>query len=99
MRGLPHTYRNEAAMNGTLIEINVSSEAGGTWYLEKNQTGWDLNKENKGIDPYATITLNPDIAWKVFTKGLKPELAIEKSVLSGDDTLAKKMFNMIAVMA
>lgn len=99
MRGLPHTYRDVIAEAGTLIEINIPGDAGGTWYLQKKETGWILtNDDNKGnID--ASITIKPGIAWKLFTKGVAPDYAIERSIIKGDDVLAKKAFHMIAVMA
>ena len=99
MCALPLTYRDEMADTGTLIAINVSGEAGGTWYLEKGLNKWKLINAITNALPDASVTIDPDIAWKVFTKGIKPELAIKNSILTGDHALAKKIFDLIAVMA
>ncbi len=99
MRGLPHTYRNAIADTGALIEISISTEAGGTWYLQKGESNWLLIKEISGKSPDASITIKPDTAWKLFTKGIRPSIAIAEATILGDEVLAKNMFNMIAVMA
>ncbi|MDB5087675.1 MAG: hypothetical protein JWR09_1669, partial [Mucilaginibacter sp.] len=99
MRGLPHTYRNIMAEEDTLIEITISTEAGGSWYLQRNTNSWVLIKDAPGKSPDAAITIKPETAWKLFTKGIKPQAAIAASDLRGDEKLSKVMFNMIAVMA
>jgi hypothetical protein len=99
MRGLPHTYRNVNANTGTLIEINITTDVGGTWYLKKMDTGWILFDNLIKSKPNACVTIEPDVAWKLFTKGIKPELALEKSIITGNTSLAKNVFNMISVMA
>ena len=99
MRGLPYTYRNEAAEAGTLIEINISGEAGGTWYLRKAGDSWELKEYEEQNGPDASVTISPDIAWRVFTKGIKPAQAVEQSELAGNTAFAKRVFSMIAVMA
>lgn len=99
MRGLPHTYRNTTASAGTLIEISISTEAGGSWYLERSTDSWALINDRAGKSPDAAIIIKPDTAWKLFTKGIKPEMAIEVADIKGDEKLGKVMFNMLAVMA
>jgi uncharacterized protein (TIGR03083 family) len=99
MRGLPHTYRNIMADEGALIEITISTEAGGSWYLQRNTNRWILIKDAPDKSPDAAIIIKPDTAWKLFTKGIKPQTAIEEADLRGDEKLSKVMFNMIAVMA
>jgi hypothetical protein len=99
MRGLPHTYRNIAADEGTLIEVAINTEAGGNWYLQRNTGNWILIKDPAGKTPDAAITIKPDTAWKLFTKGIKPQAAIKEANMRGDKKLTEVMFNMISVMA
>jgi len=41
----------------------------------------------------------PDhVAWRVFTKGIDRQEAIEKSTIVGNRVLGLKIFDMIAVM-
>jgi len=99
MRGLPHTYRNITADEGILIEISINTEAGGSWYLQRSTGNWILVEDPAGKSPDASITIKPDTAWKLFTKGIKPETAFELANIKGDEKLAKVMFNMLSVMA
>lgn len=98
MCGLPHAYRTVSANTGMLIQITVTGEAGGSWYLFKMADGWTL-KKNAGSVPDTIVTLSPDIAWKVFTKGIDPQTALGASNISGNINLGENLFNMVAVMA
>ena len=98
MYALPHTYRNVQAPDNTLIEITIESEAGGNWYLQKDAGKWGfVTKNNKVAN--SKVTIKPDIAWKLFTKGITPEIGIQNSILAGDCQLGEKIFDTIAVMA
>jgi uncharacterized protein (TIGR03083 family) len=98
MRGLPHAYRTVIANTGALIRVHITGKAGGNWYLLKAADAWALIK-NTDITPDAIVTLSPDIAWKVFTKGIDPQTALEASEISGNINLGENLFNMVAVMA
>ncbi|UOE46469.1 maleylpyruvate isomerase N-terminal domain-containing protein [Mucilaginibacter sp. SMC90] len=98
MRGLPHAYRTVIANTGALIQITITGEAGGNWYLLKTTDSWALTK-NSGAAPDTIVTLSPDVAWKVFTKGINPQTALDASKISGNINLGENLFNMVAVMA
>lgn len=98
MCGLPHAYRTVNANTGVLIQITVTGEAGGKWYLLKMVEGWTLIKNARSV-PDTIVTLSPDIAWKVFTRGINPQTALGASKISGDINLGENLFNMVAVMA
>ncbi|MFD0752120.1 maleylpyruvate isomerase N-terminal domain-containing protein [Mucilaginibacter calamicampi] len=98
MYGLPHTYRNTTAPKGTTIKITITTESGGEWYLVSTGNGWQLKKENTEAIS-ATVLLDPDTAWKLFTKGLNPQAAAGRVQLSGDVDLAGVVLTMVSVMA
>lgn len=97
MRGLPHTYRDVATDEGTAICITIDGEAGGNWFLKYHQRRWQLSGEGTQTD--ASLIIPPDIAWKVFTKGMKPAAARPFITVAGDEALALKTLSLIAVMA
>lgn len=66
--GLPHTYRNVQAVDGTVICVHVTTDAGGNWYLTRSNDHWHLAKETDK-DIAATVTIDPGTAWKLFSKG------------------------------
>nr|WP_294792163.1 maleylpyruvate isomerase N-terminal domain-containing protein [uncultured Mucilaginibacter sp.] len=98
MFGLPHCYRNTNAPNGTIVKITITTDSGGDWYLIKGDTGWILSKTESG-DVAASVILDPDTAWKLFTKGLTPDTAAKLVKLGGDIELAGVVLTMVAVMA
>lgn len=96
--GLPHTYRNTLALTGTVVRITISSEMGGSWYLLKTKNKWEISTENNG-EIMAALTMEPDMAWQLFTKSLKPENVLSQEKIIGNYPLASTALNMIAVMA
>ncbi len=70
MRGLPHAYRDVPARTGSIVEVVVTGECGGTWWLERAARGWALvaAPARERID--ARTSIPQEIAWRVFTKGI-----------------------------
>lgn len=93
---LPHTYRNISAKEGTTVSVVVTSEIGGTWSIVKTQNGWELTDSIKAD---ATVSMNPDIVWKLFSKGITPEEALSQVRISGNEELALTTLKMVSVMA
>ena len=98
MCGLPHTYRNTTAPAGTIIKVTITTQTGGDWFLISNGKGWHLDKEGS-VTPSATVTLDPDTAWKLFTKGLNQLEAAKRVQLDGETQLAGVVLTMVSVMA
>lgn len=98
MRGLPHAYHDVQAEEGTSIKIIVSGKAGGNWFLFKKSDKWTL-EDISGTEPDASITLTPEIAWKLFTKGITPDIGLQASRIEGRESLAAPLFSMVAVIA
>jgi hypothetical protein len=98
MQALPHTYRNIVAPEDATIKVTVTSFIGGEWLLVRKDNAWKFSKESTS-KPVAEITLDPNTAWQLFTKGLSPAEA-EKSVqISGDYQLGKPILGMLSIMA
>lgn len=98
MRALPHTYRHTDAATGTVVQVTVTTDAGGNWFLQKNDAGWQLI-EQPSSSIAASITMDPELAWKLFTKGVTPTIAKEKTIISGEASLAEPVLGMVSVMA
>lgn len=97
MRALPYQYRNTEAPEGTRISIHIDSEAGGTWNLERQSSGWRLDSS---IRPANTdVFISAPIAWKLLTKAVKYEEARDQIRIAGEATLAYPSLRMISVMA
>lgn len=98
MRGLPHTYRHLEMPLGTVVQVTITGDAGGVWCLERTQESWVIASENSS-HPTATISLAPEIAWKVFTKGISYEAARKSAHITGNIALGAHVLTMVSVMA
>jgi len=50
-------------------------------------------------DIAGAVSLTPDTAWKLFTRGMTAADAIARSEVSGDARLTQPLFGMLSVMA
>ncbi len=98
MVAFPHTFRTVSADNGTIVSIEIRTDIGGIWSIEKTDKGWILDK-SQHLNPHAKVVMDPDTAWKLFSKSWKPEQVKDKVSLLGDITLAERVLSMVAVMA
>jgi hypothetical protein len=96
MKALPYTYRNIEAANGSVVHVFVTSDAGGSWFIKKESSGWKACDEDKVT---ASVTIDPETAWKLFSKGISPQEARSAVELEGDTRLAEHALNMVSVMA
>ncbi|MDB5235019.1 MAG: hypothetical protein JWR44_2012 [Hymenobacter sp.] len=97
LRGLPHAYRQTPAPAGTRVRISVSSDIGGAWELERQAQAWHLQPAGPA-QPAASLTMGPEVAWKLFTKGLSPTEARQQAQVAGEEALVAPAFSLVAVM-
>jgi uncharacterized protein (TIGR03083 family) len=98
MCALPYAYRGVEAGTGSAVCISIEPAIGGSWWLVKKTSNWQLEKEAPAhID--ASLFMDADTAWKLFTKGIKPEEALQNSIIQGNKELVLPALSLIAVMA
>ncbi len=97
VRALPRTYRDVPAADGTTVQLAITGQAGGEWFLVREGSSWSLYVQG-APHPAARVTLDGDDAWRLFTKGLRTEEARARAVLAGDPRLAGKMLETIAIL-
>jgi uncharacterized protein (TIGR03083 family) len=98
MFALPHTYRAVDAAEGTVIKLEVTTDAGGSWFVVRNDGRWQLTKE-VAEQPTTEIIIDPDTAWKLFSKSLRPEQVRGSVIIKGNNGLGEKALEMVSVMA
>ncbi|MBV9074554.1 MAG: hypothetical protein JOZ10_13040, partial [Acidobacteria bacterium] len=69
----------------------------GTWFLEQSGSKWRLRDD--GESPAAKLTLDQELAWRVFTKAVDPQTAAAQAGLEGDQLLARQVLSLVAVLA
>lgn len=97
MRGLPHAFRSVAAADGTTIEVEITGEAGGSWFLQRFPSAWQLAES--ADRPEAKLQIDQELAWRVFTKGVDTEQAAQQVNVTGDRALAQQVLSLVAVLA
>lgn len=97
-RALPWTFRNVEAPEQTVVELKVVGDAGKSWFLMRSQERWSLYSETS-IAPAATVTLDQEAAWKLYTKGIAKEKALQAANVQGNEALAINIFNAVAIIA
>src|SRR5437773_6027279 len=82
LRALPFAFRSVSAKPGTHLQINVSGECGGSWYLSRAEQAWQITEEPLG-DKLSETTIPQEIAWRIFTKGIDRESALSQVKVTG----------------
>lgn len=98
LRGLPNTFRNVTAENGTAVKINITGEDDYEWFLIRINENWILSKTNNS--PLSSeLTIKDDTAWKLFSKSLRYENIKNDVNIAGDKKLAENVLELVSVMA
>lgn len=97
VRGLPHRYRSVLAAQGASVTLHIEGDAGDAWTLVRGET-WQLFH---GVDPHAaaTVHMEQDTAWRIFTKGIDLSTARARTRIQGDRALGEPMLSLVAIMA
>lgn len=98
VRALPRTYAAVDAKAGTLIALTITGGSGGRWFLSRENGEWNLYVDADQAS-VAECVIDQGIAWRLFTKGISKDEALDKVTLIGDEVLAMKALDMISVIA
>src|SRR5437868_8508556 len=97
MRGMPHAFCSVEAREGTVVEIQITGEAGGSWFVERASSSWRVADQMPSAD--ATLKMDQELAWRVFTKAVDATAAAKEVAISGDRSLAMQALSLVAVLA
>jgi uncharacterized protein (TIGR03083 family) len=97
LHAVPRAF--EGADGGSLVEIQVTGEAGGVWRVVRCDSGsWTLHEGAAAEPTNARIELSDDTAWRFLTKGLTPEAARPHIRFAGDLSLTEQFLRARAIM-
>ncbi len=97
LRALPHAYRSVDAKSGSLAQFNVAGECGGSWYLFRDGSAWELIATSCG-EKISEVTIPQEIAWRIFTKGIAREEAETQLQITGDAAVGLHILGMISIV-
>jgi len=97
VRALPYHYRDVEGEAKDLVKFTFLGVTEKSWFLYY-ENGWEL-LTSMDAEPKCEVRIRDEYAWKIFTKGMTKEKAIESSEIIGNKRLGENIFDMIAVMA
>lgn len=98
VHALPQTLRQIDSPTGTKVQLSITGEAGGKWSAVRADQTWILSTDAASM-PDAKVTVDQDIAWRLFTKGISREEALQHVRQEGNMLLANKILDMVSIIA
>jgi uncharacterized protein (TIGR03083 family) len=98
VRALPHTFRDVTADEQTLVQLTITGESGGQWFLLRENGRWILG-EDAPTNPQARVTIDQEDAWRLFTKGISKDQALERALIEGNRELGLKVLDTVSIIA
>ena len=101
VRALPHTYRAVIAPEGAHVRLTITGveQCDPLRYeLVRHDSHWQLLTDVDST-PAATLTIDADTAWRLFTKSITREEAQTRCTLEGDAALAEKGLDTVSIIA
>ena len=98
VRGLPRVLRDAPSPDGATLRLIISGDAGGEWVALRHDGHWMLGTA-PGMTVNATVELDEDSAWRLFTKGISKEEARRAARIEGDEALAERALDTVSILA
>lgn len=96
MRSLPYAYREIPGEPGTCLEIRVTGDCGGSWFLCREDS-WELSVSAHG-QKISEIEIPQAIAWRIFTKCITRDDAERRIKVAGEEALARHVLRALAIV-
>jgi len=98
LRALPHTFRNVNAPVGTGIQLQITGDAGGNWFLYREGSSWQLFTD-VAQQATTTVTLDQEHCWRLLTRGIEPAVARDALHIEGDEALGTHLLHAVSIVA
>jgi uncharacterized protein (TIGR03083 family) len=95
---LPRTFSDVRAADGTTVTLDIPGDVGGQWSVRREGNDWRLY-QGTSARPEARVTIDADVAWRLFTRGLDPDQAQEHITFTGDRKLGGKVLDLVSIIA
>jgi uncharacterized protein (TIGR03083 family) len=97
VHALPRAFADVPAAVETTVEVVIAGQAGGCWVLTRTPRGWRL-AAGPAAAPRARVALEADTAWRLWTKGIRPDAAQAAVSISGDRALGLPVLDAVAII-
>ena len=97
VRGLPRVLQDAPDEDGIALRLTISGDAGGEWVALRHDGDWKLGTApGRTVD--ATVELDEDHAWRLFTKGISKEEARREARVKGNEALAERALDTLSIL-
>lgn len=93
MQKLTKHYDGIRANLGSTVKVEIVGDAGGVWYLEKQQENWSFVEAIKA-EPNATVYLDQQIAWLLFNNLVDVQEAQQYYQIIGERALGLHLLTL-----
>lgn len=97
VHALPRALHSVSAPEGTLIRLVVVGDAGHQWVAVRGDDHWTLSEDRGGVAG-ATVTIEQDTAWRLWTRGIGVDEARWLIHAEGNPELAERVLEMVSIM-
>ena len=97
VHALPRAFTGVPAPVGTTVEVGIAGEAGGYWVLTRTPDRWRL-AAGTAEAPAARVALDAETAWRLWTKGIRPDATRAAVSISGDRALGLPVLDAVAII-
>jgi hypothetical protein len=82
---------------GSALQVEVTGPGGGRWSCIRSPDRWVLQRRSHPR-PAARLRLDPDIAWRLCTRGVTPETTAGHAHVDGDQRLASAALQIVSII-
>jgi hypothetical protein len=79
------------------VVVEISGDCGGSWILAKDPLAWTLVRNSESVCK-SRVTIPQALAWRLFTKGIDPDLIRPQIKVEGDPILGEKVLHLTAIV-
>jgi hypothetical protein len=103
VRALPRTFRDTDAAEGIHIRLDIAGVGAEglaplQWSLVRENGRWALF-DSAPVEPAATVRMDGNTAWRLFTKGITKAEALARVRIEGDAHLGEKVLETVSIIA
>ncbi len=98
MLALPNALGKVDAPVSANVHLTIRGEAGCTWIVRRAEDGWRFGSD-RGSTPFASVAMDQDTAWRLYTKGIALADALPRIDRAGDPAAIEAMVGMVTVLA
>lgn len=97
LRALPYAYRDVKVPSGSRVQVVITGDCGGVWTIERQARGWRLDR-SEGDPVLARVTIPQELAWRLFTKGLRGDDARRPISREGDGAVGDVVLRLVTIV-